>query len=351
MTEKTMNETISEVSVKQNEKNDFNVPDVLEEAKRLRSEGMSYEKIAKELNISKSKVFRLLKNRPTMQEAETVTVSTDPEEPSGTLPLEPPELMSDMELREESKRLKDEISLKRLRAKVRWLDYIARNPSAYLSMNQNWDGHENREIRELKEEIRELKTNIQNNPLAWLKTGIELGQPKGSGRDPMEYVLAGNQLRADVEKNVQSQYQFGVQKSEIDLKLAEMGQNERLENKKIDWQIEQRKEEKQERNELIGTVKEIFQGPVGEGIKALGGGYADRLRGKPNMPQPVRVTCPNSSCQKEFYADPRAEMVVCPHCGSVLQKQVQHQQPLETQEQQEPQVETPIELNPEQGDF
>jgi len=346
--EKTMSETVSEVSEipqKQNEKNGSNV---LEEAKRLRGMGMSYEEVGKELGMSKSKVFRLLKNQPSAKQSNTMTEPDEPDETSRALPMEPPEFLTDVELKEESKRLKDEISLKRLRARARWLDYVAQNPSAYLTMNQNWDGHGNprqdSEITKLREDFKDLKATIQNQGtgklvLESIATGFSMA-PKSSGRDPMEYLMAGNNLRESVEKNVQSQYSHGVEKSVIDLKLAEMAQLERVENKKIDLTEKRHDEAIEERNQIYGIVKEAIKGPVETLTRSLGSAAADKIRGIPKAPQIVDVTCP--SCAKIFKADGNARLLICGHCGAQLQKQGSPpQQPPETPQEPIPQTETP----------
>jgi len=342
---------VSEISVKQNEKNGSNVP---EEAKRLRGMGMSYEEVGKELGMSKSKVFRLLKNQPSTKQANTVPEPSESEENTGTLPMEPPELMSDVELKEESKRLKDEISLKRLRAKLRWLDYIAQNPSAYLTMNQNWDGHGNprqdSEITRLREEIRDLKTSIQNNPYGMAKltldaiaTGYNLA-PKGSAENPVELVLKGSQMRGDIEKNVQSQYQYGVQKGVIDVKLKEMEQIGAIEDKKLDFEVLKWKVAKDNEGRTIEQVKDLIktvsEGPIGKAIENLGSGAADKIRGGPKVAM-VKIVCPN--CNMGFPVNPKLETVQCPGCGSMLQKPSEPQPQPQTQEPQPqvPSAETP----------
>jgi len=120
--------------------------------------------------------------------------------------------------------------------------------------------------------------------------------------------------------------EFGVSsggKSEVDLKLAEMGQIERLENRKLDWEM--RKSEKQEEADTRKweQIGRIFEGPVGRVMENFGKAGADKLRGTPskNALKPVQVGCPNPNCKKPFYADESALSVVCPHCGAILEKQ------------------------------
>jgi hypothetical protein len=141
--------------------------------------------------------------------------------------------------------------------------------------------------------------------------------------------------------------EFGVSsggKSEVDLKLAEMGQTERLENRKLDWEM--RKSEKQEEADTRKweQIGRIFEGPVGRVMENFGKAGADKLRGTPskNALKPVQVACPNPNCKKPFYADESALSVVCPHCGAILEKQTSASPPPQPQPPaQPPQAEVP----------
>jgi hypothetical protein len=135
--------------------------------------------------------------------------------------------------------------------------------------------------------------------------------------------------------------EFGVTaggKSEVDLKLAEMGQTERLENRKLDWEM--RKSEKQEEADTRKweQIGRIFEGPVGRVMENFGKAGADKLRGTPskNALKPVQVACPNPNCKKPFYADEKAESVICPHCGSILEKQTATSPPPQPQPPAQP---------------
>jgi len=113
-------------------------------------------------------------------------------------------------------------------------------------------------------------------------------------------------------------------KTEIDLKMKEMDQSASLDKEKLNWEKEKYGEEKASQREIIGTVKEVLQGPIGKAIESLGAGAADRVRGRAGssapLPQVTQVTCP--ACTKTFFADPNAPFTVCPHCGATLQKQL-----------------------------
>jgi hypothetical protein len=140
--------------------------------------------------------------------------------------------------------------------------------------------------------------------------------------------------------------EFGVSsggKSEVDLKLAEMGQTERLENRKLDWEM--RKSEKQEEADTRKweQIGRIFEGPVGRVMENFGKAGADKLRGTPskNALKPVQVACPNPNCKKPFYADESALSVVCPHCGAILEKTSASPPPQPQPPAQPPQAEVP----------
>lgn len=135
--------------------------------------------------------------------------------------------------------------------------------------------------------------------------------------------------------------EFGVSsggKSEVDLKLAEMGQTERLENRKLDWEM--RKSEKQEEADTRKweQIGRIFEGPVGRVMENFGKAGADKLRGTPskNALKPVQVACPNPNCKKPFYADENALSIVCPHCGAILEKQTAASPPPQPQPPAQP---------------
>ena len=113
-----------------------------------------------------------------------------------------------------------------------------------------------------------------------------------------------------------------AQKSEIDLKLKEMEQLERIENRRLDY--EERKVERKEEAEIKKweQIGKILEGPIGKVVENMGKAGADKLRGRPTSSiKPVSITCPNPTCGKQFLADENASIVICSHCGAVLEKQ------------------------------
>lgn len=132
----------------------------------------------------------------------------------------------------------------------------------------------------------------------------------------------------------------GGGRTEVDLKLAEMGQTERFENRKLD--LEEKKWEYEKANEgktieqVTNAVKVIGEGPIGRILENLGSGVGERLKtGKNNnAPQLVKIQCPN--CFGQFSVNPALPQVSCIHCGSMLQAK-----PQSVPQSQEPQPELP----------
>ena len=141
----------------------------------------------------------------------------------------------------------------------------------------------------------------------------------------------------------------GGGKSEIDLKLAEMGQLERLETRKLDWEMQKHQEDKDGEKELYALIGKAIDGPVADLTKSLGGAAAKRIESgtqknrnnqNSNNPQLTQIPCPQ--CNKPFSIITGAQQVVCPNpeCNAILglQQSPPPQQaqppPIQTQEQQ-----------------
>jgi hypothetical protein len=111
----------------------------------LRRSGLSFQGIGDEIGVSKSTAFRIWKdaNLPekTVTKRQTSFESLDNMPP---LPNEPVEFMDDYELKDTAKRLKTELAVKRMRARSRWLDYVAAHPEAY-QYHAERDGHNSRD--------------------------------------------------------------------------------------------------------------------------------------------------------------------------------------------------------------
>ena len=339
-------ETERNVSVQRDEQS------VSLEVQALRSQGLSFKEIADKLGMSKSKVFRLL-NGTVPHQKETVP------EPSeldvGPLSNEPAELMSDTELSIEEKRLKREMSIKRLRARNAWLDHVTRHPETYYSgWNGGNDGHggrENETIKDLKQEVRDLKQSVQNNPLGYMKLGVDAFKsgvdaiPKSPGVDPTAFMNTYRAGMQDARENLQAVSQSQAA-NVFNVKMKEMDGLEKLENKKIDFEVLKWQEGRESEKQLYSLIGQITgaDGIVGKLAQTIGEGAKTRLeRGsqKPS-PQVVEIPCPN--CQNKFVAIKDSPTVICPTCKSILGLQSQPQaqapeQPKEPQPEQAPQSE------------
>jgi ribosomal protein S27E len=110
-------------------------------------------------------------------------------------------------------------------------------------------------------------------------------------------------------------------KTEIDLKHEEMQQTERLENRRITMEEEDKRYKREHEGDTVETVKEIFktvsEGPIGRAIENMGGGAADRIRaGKGNNTSLIKAQCPQ--CHGQFMVNPALPIVQCNHCGTTL---------------------------------
>lgn len=142
--------------------------------------------------------------------------------------------------------------------------------------------------------------------------------------------------------------------NDIALKLEAMKQTGHLDDRRLDWEMlkwEKQQETEANKWELLKDgIKAVTSGPIGETIKTIGAGAADRLRGKGRRLEPVKVDCP--SCHKPIYADPNAQQVVCSSCGAVLEKKTEPQaepqpQPEQPQPEATPQPSTEQPQEPE----
>lgn len=270
----------------------------------------------------------------------------------GPLSNEPPEMMSDLELNIEEKRLKREMNIKRLRAKNAWLDHVTRHPDSYYSGSNGHNGHESQPIMELKAEVRELRQNQQNKSdpaqltkmvFDAYKTGVEHASPRGQG-DPTDLMWKAVET---VEK-IQERASNPSPKNEFDLKVEALKSDRDIDNRKIDFEEKKWEYQQQHSGDTLNAakdiIKEVTSGPIGEMIKTYGSAKAENVRNSrdPRVPM-VDVQCP--SCQARFKANTQLARLQCSSCGAILEKQ----QPTEPQEQPQPeqpqeaeaQVETP----------
>jgi len=110
----------------------------------------------------------------------------------------------------------------------------------------------------------------------------------------------------------------------IQLKLKEMDQTERLENRKLDWEVSKHQEDKEDMKQIYGLIGKAIDGPISDFTKGVGAATAKRIESgarKGNTPQIMQIPCP--ACHQNFDAIAGAPQVICPHCKSVLALQTQ----------------------------
>ena len=127
-----------------------------------------------------------------------------------------------------------------------------------------------------------------------------------------------------------------IKLKELEAKTNLMLQRMQMEQQR--WMQQQQLEMKKWEN-----LSQIFQGPVGKTLETLGGATAARIRGSSETPpsqqsqqqavetpygRMLRVACPK--CRGALWVLESQDIVACPHCGTVLKKQVQ--QPQQQQE-------------------
>ena len=122
--------------------------------------------------------------------------------------------------------------------------------------------------------------------------------------------------------------------NEFTLRKEEMQQKERLENRKLDWQMQQHQEDKEGEKQLYGLIGKAIDGPIADITKSIGGAAAKRIESgggrPPNTPPITQIACPN--CQTSFDIITGSQQVICPSCKAVMQLETQPQRP-QTQEQ------------------
>lgn len=199
----------------------------------------------------------------------------------------------------------------------------------------------------------------QQDPLAMYKAFQDMMQPvitALSGKDKEIMELKINELRNQIVDPMSwlkmvkaASGELGLSpagKGEIDLKIAEMAQMERIEGKKMEF--EEKKWEYDKANEgkiftqITDAVKTVTEGPVGDAIKAIGEAQADKMRGsitKTNRASIIQIKCP--ACSGTFRANSDLVLIMCPLCGTQLQKPSQPApQPSPEQPSQQAQAQT-----------
>ncbi len=166
----------------------------------------------------------------------------------------------------------------------------------------------------------ELKATREHN------TELRMKEIESKIVNPIEYIET-------VKKSAQSLGLTSGGKTAVDIEIEKMQQVERLDNRKLDFEMKKFDKEAESGDRTIELIKGVMEGPVGKVIDYMGKAGADRIRlGKPATGNNAVITCPNELCRKDFYGDSNAPEVVCPHCHAVLKKLQAPQPPPQTQE-------------------
>lgn len=106
--------------------------------------------------------------------------------------------------------------------------------------------------------------------------------------------------------------------TETDLKLETLKQSERADMKRMDWELEKWRMDRQEDGRKWELFSKVAEGPLANALSSLGTAGAQRLtRGRKN-PQPVKITCPG--CRNQVYVDANQNDAVCGFCGVQLSR-------------------------------
>lgn len=141
------------------------------------------------------------------------------------------------------------------------------------------------------------------------------------------------QASEDTRKNLETLMKKEAS-NEIDVKLEEIRQSERLDMKKLDWELEKWRLDKSEDGRKWEVFEKLAEGPIGQAIQSIGNAGAQRLR-KGKQPKIMPITCPN--CQQQIFVDGNSETEICGRCGSQLSRNQESPQ-TQTEPQQQPQT-------------
>jgi hypothetical protein len=186
--------------------------------------------------------------------------------------------------------------------------------------------HENEAIKELKQEIRDLKQSMQNNPLGYMKLGVDAFKsgvdavPKAQGADPSVFMNVYRAGRQDEQKTYENAIKQG-ESNLNDLKIEEIKQHEHVDMRKLDLEeklLDHKLEHEGDMMKSIETItKNLGNGVIGDAIKGIGQGAADRIRGQGVRIPMAEAQCP---CGAKFKVNASLPSVQCPMCGNFLTK-------------------------------
>ncbi|MBN1357807.1 hypothetical protein JW988_03465 [Candidatus Bathyarchaeota archaeon] len=298
----------------------------------FRQEGKTYRQIASETGLSIATISRMLKGIPedtsNKGQAEAVLQVLEPEQdeelqiPKGYT-LAPS--LSAAEWAEISKFSKNKLisEVGRLKAELqtrglkqhKWNGDSPANASSTNPEAEFWAEMARTEKIERFLRLRDRYSDKKGEYPADIKNFLELYKvlaPKQESVDELGIYRLG---RVDEQKNLQNAVKTGVETNMLDLRLEEMRQRERLENKKLDWEIEKHQERTLEDGRKWQLLESLMQGPLGDVLKNAGSAATDRLRAR-KPPKVIPIDCPQ--CKKKIFVDETSSQCVCGRCGAVL---------------------------------
>jgi hypothetical protein len=313
-TNKQENETDQNVPMKQNERNDTSVS---EEVFRLKQDGLSYQEIADQLGLSKSRVSRIIKAQPIPKQPNTMIEPSLSEE-NTSFPNEPVDFLSDSELKLEEGNLKRKNNVLRLRAKNALLTYAASNPGAYIQ-SQNWNGGHGSSRQD--SDPAKVFADAAKSIVEAVKLGIGVGASANSGgggfnaKDMLEF---GNQREDKIlamQNNANNLAKTSVEANLFNVKMKEMELEDKQDDRKIQWEKDKYHEEKESTRQIYGLIKEGLQlvKPAIETGLTWAGTIA---KNKIEKLETTTITCPK--CSKDFPIIKNSPYVVCPFCQAQM---------------------------------
>jgi hypothetical protein len=318
---------------------------VSEQAKNLHVSGLSYDDIAKRLNVSKSKAWRMInKNQanmtqeqsieaegnietqqvPIQKHGETKQISkTVPNETSETFESDltlaglPVELLTDVELKSEIMREKREHELLRLRARNEQFKVMIENPGKY---HQGRDGqNQNASSDPAKVFVDATKSVVEA-----IKLGVSVGSSANSGgggfnaKDMLEFGDKREDKILAMQNNANNLAKTSVEANLYSVKVKEMELEDKQDDRKIEWEKEKFHEEKESTKQIYGLIikgLDIVKPAVETGLRWAG----TMAKNKIEKLETTTITCP--SCSKDFPVIKNSPYVICPFCKAQMQLQ------------------------------
>jgi len=179
-----------------------------------------------------------------------------------------------------------------------------------------------KKFQHLEDKIEKLgtkdATSITKEIVDMIRLGVDL-VPRGGGSDRLGDYRSGRQDEAKTFENAVKSGETNA----MDLQLELMRENERLDNRKLEFEIDKYERKEAKTDKYIELAKDVLAGPFGKMVQDYGGAQAERVRNQGARIKTEDVTCPR--CLNKFRANPELATLTCPTCGASLAKQEQPQ--------------------------